>query len=119
MTVTKANGDSYEPNTLRGFMASFDRQLRRHNYGEYLSSGNSFAKVREVLKCKQKQLKREGKGYLSHRADPISDEEIGKLWQSGEFGSGTPDSIFAYCLVLPHCTFWATRPHRAPRYDLG
>ena len=70
IAVRKSNGDEYEPNSLRGMMASFDRQLRRFNYGEYLASSPNFAKVREVMTSKQKHLKSEGRGNLSNRADP-------------------------------------------------
>lgn len=74
-------------------MSSFDRQLRRYNYGEYIATGPKFAQVREVLKSKQKELKRDGKGNLPKKSDPVSDKEVDIMWQSGQLGGSTPDSI--------------------------
>ena len=93
MSVRKVDGSEYEPNSLRGMMSSFDRQLRRFNYGHSIIMSPLFAQVREVLKSKQKQLKRDGKGNLANRSDPISDDEINVLWENGQFGSENPDTI--------------------------
>jgi integrase len=93
ITVRKSNGSEYEPTSLRGMMSSFDRQLRRFNYGEYIATSPKFSQVREVLKSKQKLLKREGKGNFPNKADPINDQEIEILWQKKQLGSETPDSI--------------------------
>ena len=93
MSVRKANGEEYEPCSLRAFMSSFDRQLKRFNYGEFISTGPNFAQVREVLKSKQKLLKREGRGNYPNRAEPINDAEIDLLWEKNQLGSQTPDAI--------------------------
>jgi hypothetical protein len=39
-------------------ISSFERYLKRHNYGLSLVSGYELGKFREVLKCKQKDLKK-------------------------------------------------------------
>ena len=93
MSVPKATDEDYERSSLRGMMASFDRQLRRHNYEQFISTGDSFAQLREVLKCRQKQFKREGKGGMPNKSDAISPEEVDILWITGQMGGGTPDSI--------------------------
>lgn len=93
LSVRKSDGSNYEPNTLRGFLSSFDRQLRRQNYDYSLSNSVEFAQVREVLKSKQRQLKRFGLGNQPNKAEPITDQEIEKLWESKQFGLSTPDSI--------------------------
>ena len=93
ISVRRADGSEYEPSSLRVMLSSFDRQLRRHNYGDYLATSPKFAQVREVLKSKQKFLKRSGKGNLSNKADPINDEELDILWDNKQFGSETPDAI--------------------------
>ncbi|XP_021338920.1 zinc finger MYM-type protein 2-like [Mizuhopecten yessoensis] len=93
MSVRKVDGSEYEPNSLRSMMSSFDRQLRRFNYGHAIITSPLFAQVREVLKSKQKQLKRDGKGNLDNRSDAISDEEIDVLWRKGQFGTQNPDAI--------------------------
>lgn len=93
MSVRKSNGDEYEPSSLRGLISSYDRQLRRYNYGEYIATSPVFAQVREVLKSKQKKLKRDGKGNLPNKSEAISDHEINILWEKKQFGSETPDAI--------------------------
>lgn len=45
LSVRKPNGENYEPNSLKGFMGSFDRQLRRKNYGLQISTSLEFTKV--------------------------------------------------------------------------
>jgi integrase len=91
--VRKSDGSNYEPNTLRTFMSSIDRHLRRMKYGFQIISSVEFAKVREVLKAKQKDLKSEGKGNLSRKSDAITDEEIDKLWENELLGVKNPESV--------------------------
>ena len=76
LSVRKQNSDEYEPTTLRGMLASFERYLKRLRYSESIITGQSFAKTREVLKSKQKQLKRVGKGNKPQEASPFTKEEI-------------------------------------------
>ena len=94
LLVRKSDGSNYEPNTLHGFMSSYERHLRRYNY-EYSLSGNSveFAKLREVLKSKQRELKRQGLGNLANRSEAITDDDIEKIWECNQMGAATPDSI--------------------------
>ena len=60
--AVKKNGEEYEPTTLRGFESSVERYLKIHRYCESVITRHSFARTRETLKSKQKQLKRDGKG---------------------------------------------------------
>lgn len=43
--VRKAGGGEYEPSSLRGFLSSFDRYLRRRKYTSSLHSSADFAQV--------------------------------------------------------------------------
>jgi hypothetical protein len=70
-----------------------DRHLRRIKYGFQIISSVEFAKVREVLKAKQKDLKSEGKGNLSGKSDAITDEEVDKLWEHELLGVKNPESM--------------------------
>ena len=63
------------------------------SYGLSIVQSIEFARVREVLKAKQRELKSQGKGNRVHKASLINDEEIDTLWQSKQFGSSTPESI--------------------------
>lgn len=76
VSVRKADGEDYEPSSLRGMMCSFDRVLRRHNYGFQISKDSEFGKVRDVLSAKQTQLKKDGKGNTPNQSEPLLDSDI-------------------------------------------
>jgi hypothetical protein len=73
ISVRQKNGNEYEPSYLRGMFGSFERYLRRHRYSVSLIKGHAFSRSKEVLKCKQKNLKKQRKGNLPNRADAVSD----------------------------------------------
>ncbi|KAK3093435.1 hypothetical protein FSP39_015689 [Pinctada imbricata] len=91
--IRKSDGSNYEPSSLRCFMSSFDRHLKRLDYGFSLVTSDEFRKVREVLQAKQRDLKKQGKGNKENKASAINDEEIEKLWESCQLGDKTPESI--------------------------
>lgn len=76
--VRKSDGSNYEQNTLRTFMSSFDRHLRRMKYGKQIISSLEFSNAREVLKAKQKDLKSEGRANISKKSDAITEINYGK-----------------------------------------
>ena len=90
LAVRKKNGDEYEPTILGGFLASVDRYLKKHRYSESIITGQNFARTRDALKSKQKQLKREGKGNKPFEASSLSEEEIHSLYEKGAMGMNNP-----------------------------
>ena len=76
LAVRKRNGEEYEPSSLRAFIQSIDRHLRKNNYGFFVLNDKEFHEVQDILKKKQKQLKSIGKGNRPNAADPLSDEDI-------------------------------------------
>lgn len=93
MNVRNNHGKEYEPATIRNMACSIDRYLKSKDYGKQLTTSVEFSKVMEVIKSKQKKLKREGKGNLEKRADAVSDKDIDKLYDVGQLGSHNPDSL--------------------------
>ena len=91
VSLKKKNGEDYEPTCLRGIICSCDRELRRKNYQQSITYGPRFAKVRDMLKMKQQQLKSNGKGNLPIKKDPLSSDDIEDLWRSNQLGAATPD----------------------------
>ena len=91
--VKKLDGSNYEPSCLKGFISSFDRQLRRRKYVQTLAGGNDFEKLRETLVMKQRQLKCEGKGNMPKRSDAVTDEDVELFWAKGQMGTCSPDTI--------------------------
>ena len=67
--VRKKNGEEYEPSSLRGFLQSVDRYLRKKGCTFSLLNDKEFCEVQDILKKKQKQLKAIGKGNKPNSAD--------------------------------------------------
>ena len=94
LSVRKADGSNYEPNTLRGLKSSYERHLRNHNYKYSQKRSVEFAKRCEVLSSKQRELKQQGLKILKkNRPDAVTDEDIKKLWECQQMGSNAPESI--------------------------
>ena len=74
--VKKKDGGEYEPTTLRSFISSFDRYLRKKGYPTTIIDGQEFRKTRETLVAKQKELKKAGKGNKSKVARALTDDEV-------------------------------------------
>ena len=49
LSVRKKNGEEYEPTTLRGFVSSVERYLKKRRYCETVVTGHSFNRKRETL----------------------------------------------------------------------
>ncbi len=45
LAVRKKNGEEYEPTTLRGFISSVERYLKKHRYCESVVTGQSFSRT--------------------------------------------------------------------------
>jgi hypothetical protein len=94
VNVRKIGGEEYEPCSLRSFVSSFDRQLKRHKYTtQIMSNSIEFSESREALRMKQRDLKSQGKGSRPNKADPLTDEEIQQLYASDQLGIKTPQSL--------------------------
>ena len=93
LAVRKKNGEEYEPTTLRGFIASVERYLKKCQYSESVITGQNFTRTREVLKSKQKQLKRLGKGNKPQAASSLTPEEIDILYEKKEMGISSPKAL--------------------------
>ncbi|VDI32538.1 Hypothetical predicted protein [Mytilus galloprovincialis] len=96
LTVRKKDGQEYEPSTIRGFISSDERKLRRHKYGHSImgdDNDESFHLTRETLKAKQKLLKQKCKGNKPKRAQPLTDEEIAMLFDKNVLGDNSPKAL--------------------------
>ena len=92
-SVRKADGSNYVANTLSGLDSSYERYLRNQNYEYSLTKNVEFAKLREVLTSKQRELKRQDLGNLKNRSVAVTDEDIEILWECQQMRSNTPESI--------------------------
>ena len=114
INVKKGDGSDYEPGSIRGIISSVDRYLKSKFYGKAVLCDPEFSTVRDVLKTKQKLLKQEGLGNLPNRAGSLSENDIDKLWNSGELGLSNPDSMLntLWWHNTTHFGLRSVTPHR-------
>ena len=92
LAVRKKNGE-YELSSLRAFIQSIDRHLRKNSYGFSLLNDKEFHEVQDILKKKQKQLKSIGKGNQPNAADPLSDENTDTFYSRKVLGIHSPRAL--------------------------
>ena len=113
LAVRKKNGEEYEPSSLRAFIQSIDRHLRKNNYGFSVLNDKEFHEVQDILK-KQKQLKSIRKGNRPNAADPLSDEDIDTFYSRKVLRIHSPRALLN-TLWMNNCTFFGMRPGREQR----
>lgn len=59
--VRKSDGTEYEPCYLKNIQCSLERHLRKNKYSHSITEDTIFFESRELLKAKQKDLKKQGK----------------------------------------------------------
>ena len=91
--VTKKDGSEYEHTSLRAFLSSINRHLMQMNYKHSLINDPEFAKVREVLKSKQKALKQQGYGNKPHQAQALTNEHIEAMYAAKTLGESSPRAL--------------------------
>ena len=82
----KKNCGEFEPTTLRSFLSSIERHLKKRRYSESILTRQHFATTRDTLKSKQKELKRKGKGNKPREASCLTQQEIDTLYEKGAMG---------------------------------
>ncbi|KAL3855021.1 hypothetical protein ACJMK2_014252 [Sinanodonta woodiana] len=93
LSVRKKGGDEFEPSSLRGMISSIDRYLRTKSYGVSIITDIKFDKSRSVLKMKMMDLKKLGKGNKPRASDPISDQDLQKMYEANTLGADNPICI--------------------------
>ena len=114
LAVRKKNGEEYEPSSLRAFIQSIDRHLRKNNYGFSMLNVKEFHEVQDILKKKQKQLKSIGKENQPNAADLLSDEDIDTFYSRKVLGIHSPRALLN-TLWINNCTFFGMRPGKEQR----
>jgi hypothetical protein len=93
VSVRKQNGDDYEPCYLKNIQNSLERHLKNRQYSVSLTNGREFHNSRQLLKAKQIELKKQGKGNHPNAATAITEDEIDRLWGSGQLGGDNPETL--------------------------
>ena len=81
MTVRKKeHNEEYEPNSLRNFFASFERQSKKN-------------KLWTLRQSKQRVLKRKGMGNKPYASAALSEEDVQVLFEKDLLGSSTAEAL--------------------------
>ena len=112
--VRKKNGEEYEPSSLRGFLQSVDRYLRKKGCTFSLLNDKEFCEVQDILKKKQKQLKAIGKGNKPYSDDALTDEDIEEFYRAGVLGNNTPRALLN-TVWMNNCIYFGMRPRQEQR----
>ena len=74
-------------------LSSIDRYLTRRKYGRRLFIDPEFTRLRDALKVKQKELKKQGQGNKLNATTALSEEEIDILFEKKVLGTSSPQSL--------------------------
>ena len=110
---SQKNGDEYEPSSIRAFLQSIDRYLRKNSYEYSVLNDNEFHEVQDILKKKLKQLKSIGKGNRPNAVDPLSDEDIATFYSCGVVGIDSPRVLLN--ALLNNCIYFGMRRGKEQR----
>ena len=58
-----------------------------------MKKGDAFDQARRVLTAKTMDLKKMGKGNNPNKAQPLTDNEVDKLYTTGQIGVHNPDAL--------------------------
>ena len=94
LSVRTKEGQEYEPSSLRGMVASFERHLKRKSYPVSIINDLAFEKLRKTLQSKQKQLKKQGRGNKPNASVALTEDEIKPLFDKGLLGVSSPVKPF-------------------------
>ena len=70
--IRMKDGTHFKPHSLRVMQAAIDHYLRHKNYPVSIITSREFTKLQETLDAKAKQLRCQGKGKRSNKAQPYS-----------------------------------------------
>ena len=91
--------EQHEPSSLRGILSSVDRYLTRREYGRRLFIDPQFTTLRDALKAKQKELKKQGRGNKPNATTALSEEESDILCEKKVWGTSSPQSLLKTVLL--------------------
>ena len=84
VTIRKADGSTYEPDTISSFQQSIDRHLVKDLHKrKSIIRDIEFAPSREKLKAARKWLKAQGKGNKPNATESLEPQDVQKLWDEG------------------------------------
>jgi integrase len=119
MSLKKEKGGDYEPDSLTGFHRAINRRLEELNYGYDLVKSAEFKTSKDVLAARRRELKQAGKGNKPNKADALTPQDEEKLWETGQLGLDTPESLFNTVWYLNAKLFGFRGSHEARQLKWG
>ena len=112
-SVCKQNGTDYEPGSLKVMQATLDRHLQEKGCSFSIIKDREFFGSREVLEGKARKLKNEGNGKLPNGSRSLTREEEEALWESGQLGNPSPQSLLntMWWLLSKHFSLCGCQEH--------
>ena len=111
MEARRQDKSPYPPNTLVQLVSGIQRHLRENGrptisiFGEH---SELFARTRNALDARMKQLTRDGVGIETKQAQPLSEEDEESLWSHGVF-SVSEGWGFTYAIFWYNCKMFGLR----------
>ena len=93
VTVKRKDAGDYEPSSLRGLIASFNRHLKNVKYSKSIVEDREFEQTRKALDARCKLLKKEGRGNRPFADEAISDDEESVLYESNIVGISSAEAL--------------------------
>ena len=112
--------NQYEPSSPRGILSSVDRYLTRHEYRKRLFIDAEFTRLRDALKVKQKELKKQGRGNKLNATTALPDEEIDTLLEKKKsLGNKFSTIATEHCVAEKYHTIRSQRLHKRTKFAMG
>ena len=93
LSVKRNDGEEYEPSSLRGLIASFNRHFKEQNHPGSIIEGAEFEQTRKCLEARSKQLKKQGKGNKPDAAQALTDDEVNNLFEQNLLGISSAEAL--------------------------
>ena len=93
LSVKRKDGEDYEPSSLRGLIASFNRHFKEQKYPGSIIEGAEFEQTRKCLEARGKQLKKQGKGNKPNAAQALTDDEVNILFEQNLLGISSAEAL--------------------------
>ena len=93
LSVKRKDGEDYEPSSLRGLIASFNRHFKEQKYPGSIIEGAEFEQTRKCLEARSKQLKKQGKGNKPNAAQALTDDEVNILFEQNLLGISSAEAL--------------------------
>ena len=91
--MKRKDGGDYEPSSLRGFIASFNRLLKNVKHSKSIVDDREFEQTKKALDARCKLLKKEGRGKRPFAAEALSHDELSVLYESNILGISSAEAL--------------------------